>query len=1033
MHSASKSTARDYRTKSFIPAPGAEPEAMAEAASAERPRNGDIGYKSVQLLKKEKLGSGAYGTVCKAKCDELICAAKLIHGLLAVPQPCQRGKEHKHPVKRFERECEFLSNMRHPNIIQYLGTYTDPDTGRLVLLMELLDGDLTSLLEQAPGPLPFHKQVNICHDVAMALAFLHSRNIAHRDLSGKNILMIGDVRAKVTDFGMATLIDLGSPWQLDRQPSPTTNPGTEVYMPPEALLASAQRATDGRSGLEKIDSFSFGVVTLQILTRMFPDPGHRQAVVKKKHILGQSGIVSKSIPEATRRKEHIDLVDPEHKLRLIFLKCLNDMPCERPAAKWLCERLAEIKKNRLYRESTRGHDFEVMDGEAAPRSLRRGRGLLQRTQSFAREAQELRCNMEVLGRMKEVRDDLNKTIEERNKAIHEKDVELVQVNDQLKTKESVCEQQTRDLEQMHTLYEEKSKELERLKEKHVTREELNSVVHEKDTIIHETEMELQRINEQMKRKVRHESKPATEGPVSQKELNTALAEKDKTIHDKEIELQRVKGQLKKQATQYEQQANELKQTKEENKKSVQGIHEKELELKNASDQLKKLTKQCEQQSDKLKRMTEKLNGPKVPREDFDTAIQNKDDIIRERELEMKELREELERTKEVLSVQAHKNGTCLSDLNFTELQIPPDILEGTSKINGITSPGDSRHELWPSQQNEAASTNASDNTSEECRFLCSISQSIHRKDSEVIASGNTLYVASGRSTTIEALHAYNLHSTSQSGHLPDCPKKDYSLAVVDGLLTAIGGSGASKELYSLNCTGDLEGEGDTSRQRKWSEHFPPMSIGRQWVTAVCTDAYLIVAGGCIMRNGKAVKVLDNVEVLDIKKNCWSIASNLPEPLCLASGVVICGDTVRIGGGMDKNERPTKSMYSCSLTSLVKTSRPMKSVAEFEISMWDRFADLPADWSTCVSIGDSLLAVGGTYQPPSDQSESSSPPITSTAMSKVFRYNPANKSWEVVSYMLSARSGCFAVKPSDKELMVLGGGDKGVEIYDNFMP
>ena len=135
--------------------------------------------------------------------------------------------------------------------------------------------------------------------------------------------------------------------------------------------------------------------------------------------------------------------------------------------------------------------------------------------------------------------------------------------------------------------------------------------------------------------------------------------------------------------------------------------------------------------------------------------------------------------------------------------------------------------------------------------------------------------------------------------------------------------------------------------------------------------------------------------------------------------------------MDESEKATKLMYSCSLASLVKTSRPIgKSVAEFKKSMWDRFADLPADWSTCVSIGDSLLAVGGTYQPPcSDQSEPSSP-IISTAMSKVFRYNPANESWDEISFMLSARSGCFAVKPSERELVVLGGGDNGVEIYEN---
>ena len=186
-----------------------------------------------------------------------------------------------------------------------------------------------------------------------------------------------------------------------------------------------------------------------------------------------------------------------------------------------------------------------------------------------------------------------------------------------------------------------------------------------------------------------------------------------------------------------------------------------------------------------------------------------------------------------------------------------------------------------------------------------------------------------------------------------------------------------------------------------------------------------------MRNGKIVSVLDNVEILDIKNSQWSIAASLPEPLCLASGAVIHGDTVLIGGGMDKDEKATKSMYSCSLASLAKTSRPIGKPVKFKISMWDRFADLPADWSTCVSVGNSLLAVGGTYQPV-DQSEPSSR-ITSTAISKVYRYNPANESWDVLSYMLSARSGCFAVKPSKRELMVLGGGDHVVEIAENIMP
>ena len=46
--------------------------------------------------------------------------------------------------------------IKHPNIVQYLGTYKDPETYLQVLIMELLDGNLTQLLERSKDPLPYH-------------------------------------------------------------------------------------------------------------------------------------------------------------------------------------------------------------------------------------------------------------------------------------------------------------------------------------------------------------------------------------------------------------------------------------------------------------------------------------------------------------------------------------------------------------------------------------------------------------------------------------------------------------------------------------------------------------------------------------------------------------------------------------------------------------------------------------------------------------------------------------------------------------
>ena len=77
--------------------------------------------------------------------------------------------------------------------------------------------------------------------------------------------MNDDTQAKVTDFGMASLGDMNP---RATQLTFTMCPGTDVYMPPEAVQENPVYA-------EKIDCFSFGVVAVQVMTRLFPQPGNR--------------------------------------------------------------------------------------------------------------------------------------------------------------------------------------------------------------------------------------------------------------------------------------------------------------------------------------------------------------------------------------------------------------------------------------------------------------------------------------------------------------------------------------------------------------------------------------------------------------------------------------------------------------------------------------------------------------------------------------------------------------------------------------
>ena len=376
-----------------------------------------IAFRNIQLLKNDVIGIGSYGKVCKAKCDELVCAAKIIHETLVDPSADRQisaEREHRLPVRRFLQECEFLSTIRHPNIVQYLCTYQDPQNGLPVLLMELLDGSLTRFLDNSQVPVPYHIQVNISHDIALALAFLHSNQVIHRDLSGNNVLMIGNVRAKVTDFGMASLVGLSSKLT---QHTFTMCPGTEVYMPPEAV-------DDHPVYSEKMDCFSFGVITLQVLTRQFPKPGKRHQLVDIRHHIIQTETVKMNVPEVERRHNHVNQVDQEHPLRPIILDCLKDMENARPSAQDLCERLAALKTSTQYSESVRGRSSQTKVGH------------ILEEKEVALPVKHHKSHR------------LRQQIIEKDQIIHDKEAELKQVKEQLREAEDTIFQFERQIDEL---------------------------------------------------------------------------------------------------------------------------------------------------------------------------------------------------------------------------------------------------------------------------------------------------------------------------------------------------------------------------------------------------------------------------------------------------------------------------------------------------------------------------------------------------------------------------------------------------------
>ena len=331
-------------------------------------RNYQFGFRVVELFKEVTLGTGSYGGVCKAKCGGLPCAAKIMHPTLFD----LRDPGTVSYLERFEEECRLLGSARHPNVVTYLGTYRDPETRLPVLLMELCDESLCKFLERSPGPVTYHIQLNIAHDIALALVYLHLNGLIHRDLTGNNVLLVSGARAKVTDFGMSKLAI------VNPHTTPMTLcPGNVCYMSPEALEEPPSYTT-------KLDVFSFGVILVQIMTRQFPDPGPR---FKFNMIPGYPD-ARVPAPETERRASHLKLIAAIHPLKAVTIHCLNGKERERPTAQQLNDTLSEMKQAPEYTESLQQSQTSVR-GEGEVYSLRgQIRDLQQQVSTHQEEIQQ---------------------------------------------------------------------------------------------------------------------------------------------------------------------------------------------------------------------------------------------------------------------------------------------------------------------------------------------------------------------------------------------------------------------------------------------------------------------------------------------------------------------------------------------------------------------------------------------------------------------------------------------------------------------
>ena len=211
------------------------------------------------------IGSGSYGSVEEVAIPGAVCAAKKIHHFFQDSTKMPREGIEK-ASREFVRECQLMSTLRHPHIVQFLGVCFLPRSRMPALVMEYLLTSLHDVLDHEPPPptkafIPLSLKRSILHDVASGLAFLHSHTppIIHRDLSARNVLLNPGMVAKIADLGMARLVP------ALRAATMTKAPGASIYMPPEALEDKSRYDVT-------IDIFSIGVIAIFLLSQTFPEP-----------------------------------------------------------------------------------------------------------------------------------------------------------------------------------------------------------------------------------------------------------------------------------------------------------------------------------------------------------------------------------------------------------------------------------------------------------------------------------------------------------------------------------------------------------------------------------------------------------------------------------------------------------------------------------------------------------------------------------------------------------------------------------------
>ena len=258
------------------------------------------------VFTKETLGRGSWGAIRVAIYQESRVAVKQIHDLIITEDTQEATLELIH------REINTMAQLRHPNLLQFIGAVLDDPSGNPMIITEIMDTSLRKAYETkqlTPDPSCEPVLLTIMRDVAVGLNYLHclSDPVIHRDVSSANVLLESKGphkwKTKISDFGSAN----------KARQAVTRGTGTLVYSAPESV-PSVHVVDDQMALTTKMDVHSYGILLCEIMNCRFPDPPVFKEMLQYVH----------------SRSPHL------HKL---ILSCIQKDPKDRPTMKEVIQHL----------------------------------------------------------------------------------------------------------------------------------------------------------------------------------------------------------------------------------------------------------------------------------------------------------------------------------------------------------------------------------------------------------------------------------------------------------------------------------------------------------------------------------------------------------------------------------------------------------------------------------------------------------------------------------------------------------------------